>query len=80
MFQPSTANFSSSIASFAGLSTSLSSALAYSVELRDANITVVDDCGVIVLEGEAPLACLARISDIAASIVGSRFCNLIRPI
>jgi hypothetical protein len=80
MFQPSPANFSSSIASFAGLSASLSSALAYAVELRDANITVVDDCGVIVLEGEAPFACLARISDIAASIVGSKFCNLIGPV
>ncbi len=80
MFQPSAVSFSTSIASFAGLSAVLSSTLAYSVELCDAKITVVDDCGFIVLEGEAPLASLARISEIAASIVGSKFCNLIRPV
>jgi hypothetical protein len=54
--------------------------LAYSVGLEGAKITVVNDCGVIVLEGEAPFGCLARISDIAASIVGSKFCNLIKPV
>lgn len=80
MFQSQSLSLTSSLASLTGLSSSLSSALAYASELADARITVVDDCGVIVLEGEAPTGSLARISEIASSIVGSRFCNLIRPI
>lgn len=80
MFQSQSISLTSSLASLTGLSSSLSSALAYASELADARITVVDDCGVIVLEGEAPRCSLARISEIASSIVGSRFCNLISPI
>ncbi len=41
MFQPNTTSFLSSTASFAGLSGSLSSTLAYAVELRNAKITVM---------------------------------------
>lgn len=78
MFQSSTVERSGSLTCLAGLSANLSSALAYASDLEDASISVIDDCGVIVLEGEAPSRCLARISEIAASFAGSRFCNLIK--
>lgn len=80
MFQANVPSIVSPLSGLAGAAAILSSALAYAIELSDARITVVDDCGVIVLEGEAPWNCLARISDIAASVVGSRYCSLIRPI
>lgn len=80
MFQSPSIGFATSLVSLTGPSSSLSSALAYASDLADARVTVVDDCGVIVLEGEAPTDSLARISEIAYSIVGARFCNLIRPI
>jgi hypothetical protein len=79
MFQSQSIDLVTLRASLTGLSSSLSSALAYASDLADARITVTDDCGVIVLEGEAPTGSLARISEIASSIVGFRFCNLIRP-
>ncbi len=80
MFQANVPSIVSPLSGLAGAAATLSSALAYAIELTDARITVVDDCGVIVLEGEAPRSCLSQISDIAASVVGSRYCSLIRPI
>jgi len=79
MFQFQSIDRSRSPASLAGVSSVLSAALAYASDLSDAHITVTDDCGVIVLEGEAPTASLARISEIASGLVGLRFCNLIKP-
>jgi hypothetical protein len=58
----------------------LQSAIAYSTEIDGSSITVSDDCGVTVVEGPAPMAALSKIAEIAASLVGGRVCNLVRPL
>ncbi|KRB49277.1 hypothetical protein ASE04_19115 [Rhizobium sp. Root708] len=58
----------------------VATAIAYEQKMGGASITVTDDCGVLVLEGQASPTALAFASDIAAAFVGSRYCNLIKPL
>jgi UDP-N-acetylenolpyruvoylglucosamine reductase len=66
--------------SIVGTASLLQSAIAYSTEIDGTSVTVSDDCGVIVLEGTAPMAALSKIAEIVANMVGDRVCNLVQPL
>jgi hypothetical protein len=80
MFGSLFANSVCSSRSLVGTASLLQSAIAYSTEIDGSSITVSDDCGVTVVEGTAPMAALSKIAEIAASLVGGRVCNLVRPL
>lgn len=80
MFGIQSANTTSMYGQIAEVASMVATAIAYEQSMGGALITVTDDCGILVLEGHASPTALACASDIAALFVGSRYCNLIKPL